>query len=131
MTTHSLAPVVLVLTLCSFAGCEKKPCARDCEWSGLCTPKAESCIAATSADCHPSKACRFYGKCSAKAGKCERLSAADCKMSNKCLWAGECGFKDGKCTAVSADDCQRSKYCKDQRMCRLKRKYGGFAACVK
>ncbi len=115
-------------------GCERKPCARDCEWAGLCTPIGYSpskCHAASDADCHRAKACRFYGKCTAMKGACVRRSAADCKRSNKCRWAGECGFKDGKCTAIAAKDCQRSKYCKEKGMCTLKRKYGGLASCIK
>ncbi len=112
-------------------GCERKPCARDCEWFGLCTERAGACVAATDTDCHGSKGCESYGKCSAKAGKCQRLSAADCKRSNKCAWAGECGFKDGECTALSEADCTRARFCKDKGFCRLKKKRSGLAVCVK
>ena len=117
----------------SLAGCEQKPCAKACAWSGQCTPGAQpdSCVAANDADCHASKACRYYGKCTAVANACARTSAKDCQRSNKCLWAGECGFVAGKCSAVDVADCRRSKYCKEKGMCRLKAKYGGLAVCTK
>lgn len=110
-----------VVAVALLSGCERKPCARDCEWHGLCTPKGEDCEAATNADCRSSKACNWYGRCSAHEGKCETRSDNDCIISNKCKQAGQCKHHKGKCVAVRDSDCKKSEFCAKSGFCNLQR----------
>ena len=111
----------IVVLAVAFWGCERKPCARDCEWHGLCTPKGEDCHAANDEDCRPSRACTWYGRCSAVDGKCATKTDNDCIISNKCKQAGQCKHRKGKCLAVRDSDCKKSEFCEKNGFCNLKR----------
>ncbi len=90
-----------------------------CSNHGLCTQLGDGCVAASNADCLPSRACRRDDRCRAREGSCvaSRASAVHPECSEKCSDAGRCVYADGRCFAGSDADCQDSRRCRENGEC--------------